>query len=183
MRGDRVVLDVEPGQQPAEVVVRNDHADRAGDRRRLGIDRLGLVADRHRDVVPAAGRHAPHADDERNVPFLAQLVQVVIDVVGAGDGAAGRIDPQHDRLDVLVLANLVDLLLDEAVARHDHPFDREDGDLVGAILISLHELLFDPSGRVRIVRPGRNQAVDDQAEHDAAKQASHVKSRDRKPCW
>ena len=55
---------------------------------------------------------------------FAQLFEVVIDVVGAGDGAAGRIDADDDGLDVFVLADLVDLVFDEAFALHDHAGDR-----------------------------------------------------------
>ena len=96
------------------VVVRNDHADRAGPGGGLGEDRVLRVADGHRHVVAAAGRDAAHADHERNLLLGGQLLQMVVDVVAAGDGAAGRIDAQHDGLDVLVLADAVDLLLDEA---------------------------------------------------------------------
>ena len=92
MAADRVIAHVVAGHQPAQVVMGHDDADRTGRRRGLREDRLLLVADRHRDVVSAAGRNAPHADHQRQVAFFAELLQVVVDVVGARDRAAGRID-------------------------------------------------------------------------------------------
>ena len=45
-----------------------------------------LVADRHGDVVAAAGRDAAHADHDRHVAaLLAQLREVVVEVVAAAD--------------------------------------------------------------------------------------------------
>ena len=69
-----------------------------------------LAADGHRDVVAAARANAAHADDDRHLSFFDQLAQVVIDIIAAGDRAAGRIDSQHDADDHRVFAHAVDLL-------------------------------------------------------------------------
>ena len=47
------------------------------------------------------------------------VAEMVIEIVAGGDGAAGRVDAQHHRLHVVVLADAVDLLLDEAVGVED----------------------------------------------------------------
>ena len=175
--GDRIVLDVVLAHQAAQVVVRNDHADRAGRRRRLGVDRVLLIAHRHRHVIAAAGRDAPHADHHRHALLFAELREVVIDVVPAGDRAAGRIDAHHDRLDVLVLADAVDLLLDEAVPLHDHPFDREEGDFVVAELLALDELLWMPPSRVKVV--AQREPLADQHDHAANRQGRSSRANSR----
>ena len=130
MAGDGVLLDAPFFHQIGDVVMGNDHADRAGPGGRLGEDALGLVAHAHRHVVAAAGRDPAHADDHGNMGFLGQLAEVVEHVVAAGDRAAGRIDADHKRLQIAVLdvfPGMVDLLFEEPFAAEDRAFDREDG--------------------------------------------------------
>ena len=56
----------------------------------------------------------------------------MVDVIAAADAAAGRIDAEHDGLDVLVRRDAVDLPLHEAVvAFEDDAFHGDDGHLVG----------------------------------------------------
>ena len=53
----------------------------------------------------------------------------MVDFVTAAHGAARGVDAEHDRLDGLVLGNLVELGPDEAVAPEDGPGDAQNGHL------------------------------------------------------
>ena len=80
-----------------------EHADRAGDRRRVGDDLVGGG----RDPVAAGGGDVAHRHDHRLAGSARQL-ELAPDELGAEDAAAGRIDAQDHRLDVLVVARLAD---------------------------------------------------------------------------
>ena len=66
---------------------------------------------------------------------LDQFAEMMVEVVAAADAAAGAIDAEHHGLDVLVFHRRVDRPLDETVlAFQDDAFDRQDDDLVFALL-------------------------------------------------
>src|SRR5205807_441276 len=132
-------------------------------------NRVFLVAGGHRDVIAPAGRHAPHAGDDGKALVVAELLQVVKQIIRAADGAAGGIDADHDRLDVLVFADLIDLVLDKTFALQDQAVDRDDRHLVIRRFLAGDILLFDAVARVEIVgqldhHPQDDQAADDEAE-------------------
>ena len=132
--------------------MRHDHADRPGDTGRLGEDRVGLVPDGHRHVITAAGRDAPHADDDGDLLLFRQFAEVMVKVVAAADAAAGAIDAEDHGLDVLVFHGRVDRPLDEAVlAFLDDALDRQDDDLV-----------LPRSGRARRTSPAPAECVPEQ---------------------
>ena len=62
--GDRVFLDAQLLHQLGQIIMRNNHADRAGPGGRFGEDRVRLIAHAHRYVIAAAGGEPPHADDD-----------------------------------------------------------------------------------------------------------------------
>nr|GEU28386.1 sensory transduction histidine kinase, putative [Tanacetum cinerariifolium] len=76
-----------------------EHADRAGDRVRFGDHFVG----RHRNPVAARCRHIAHRDYHR-LAGRAREFQLAADQFRRKGAAARRIDAQHHRLDVLVLA-------------------------------------------------------------------------------
>ena len=129
--GDRIVLDVELLQELRDVEVRNDDAYRARERGRLGEDHVFTAAVGHRDIVAATGRDAAHAHHHRQVAFLGQFGQPVVKLIAAADRATRGIDAEHDRLDALVLRDVVELRTGEAAAPHDGAGDVDDRHLGG----------------------------------------------------
>ena len=69
----------------------------------VGDDLVG----RGRDPVAARRREVAHRDDDRLAGGARQL-ELAADQLGAEHAAAGRVDAQHHRLDVLVVARLPD---------------------------------------------------------------------------
>jgi len=67
MAGDGVFLDTPFLHQIGQVVVGNDDADRTGRSGGLGENRVGRIADAHRDVVASTGRDRAHADNNGNI--------------------------------------------------------------------------------------------------------------------
>ena len=111
--------------------MRNDDADRARERGRLGEDHVLTAAVGHRDIVAATGRDAAHAHHHRQVAFLGQFGQSVVKLIAAADRATRGIDAEHDRLDALVVRDVVELRTGEAAAPHDGAGDVDDRHLGG----------------------------------------------------
>ena len=109
----------------------NDDADRAGERGRLGEDHVVAATVGHGDVVTATGSDAAHAHHHRQVAFLRQFGEPVVQFVAAADRAARGIDAEHDRLHALVLGDVVELRAGEAAAPHDRSSDVNDRHLGG----------------------------------------------------
>ena len=75
-----------------------EDADRAGDGAGLSDD----LVRRHGDEVAARGGDIPHGDDHR-LAGLPGAQGLAVDGVGGDVGAAAAVDPEDDRLDVLVV--------------------------------------------------------------------------------
>jgi hypothetical protein len=102
-RGDAGRVDAELGERLVGRRQQREDADRAGDRRRVGDDLVGSG----RDPVAARRGRVAHRDDDR-LAGGARHLELAPDQLGAEDAAAGRIDAQHERLHVLVVARLLD---------------------------------------------------------------------------
>ena len=89
---DPVGADAEPLQRAFEARQYAEHADRAGDRRGLGIDDVA----RGRDPIAARRRHRAHRDDDRKAARLGGEHRAP-DPLGGEHRAARRIDPHHQR--------------------------------------------------------------------------------------
>ena len=100
----------------------------------IGHDHRG----RRCDVVAATGGDVPHRDDHGLL--VNQTADVGVHDVAGQRRAAGRIDPQDDSLDVVIVEGLVDGILDilwrdSAVSQgaflpriHDHPAHEDQAD-------------------------------------------------------
>ena len=84
-----------------------------------------------------------------------QLPQVVVDVVGAGHGTSGRLDPQHHGLDTLVFTDPVDLPFDEPVTLQDDTPHGDNSHFVGAVFCTRVILLANSLAGVVIVAAHR----------------------------
>src|SRR6185503_19432582 len=93
-----VVTDAELLGERPELAELHDHADRAGQRPRRGDDQArggrDVISTRRGDV-PERGDHGLH---------LAQSDDLLVDLLRRCDAADGRVDPDHDRDDLRVLA-------------------------------------------------------------------------------
>ena len=87
-------VDAHPGalQQAGGDRLAAEHPDGAGERPRLGHDRVG----RHGDVIPAGGGHVRHRHHHRRAR-RAGPHHLAPDRVGRHVRAAGAVDPQDDR--------------------------------------------------------------------------------------
>ena len=87
---------IRPDPQPVLEVpnhqLAGDHADRAGDRARIGHDRVGA----HRDVVAARGGDRTHRRHHRLAAFAGPF-HLAPDGLRCGDRAPGTVHPQHYR--------------------------------------------------------------------------------------
>ena len=119
-----------------QLVARRQHAEdanRSGHCGRIGDHRISA----HRDPVAARSRHITHRHHHR-LAGLARQLQLAPHDLGSKGAAAGRVDPQHDRLGVVVLARLTDQLggripADAAwagFAVNDFTFGHDDADLL-----------------------------------------------------
>ena len=107
----------------------HDHTNAAHDGAPRRVD-LGAGAGQ---PVAARGRHVLHEDDDGNVGLLRLPLDVGADEVGLHGRAAGGVDAEHNRLQVLGLEGEVNLLLHGdhvdvaplkvglATVRHDGP--------------------------------------------------------------
>jgi hypothetical protein len=153
----------------------NDHPDAAGDR--------GLV--RHQifptagDVISARRGQRAHVNDDRL--FLARLDHPVVDDIGSGHLPARRIDLQHDRADIVVIAGLLQgqphvvhhrISHISVERRANQPTERDHRDLVAATpRAALHDdlakrgrRLFQPRAAGKASkRGGRKDQVYEQA--------------------
>ena len=132
----------------------DDDADRTRERRRLGEDHVVTAAVGHGHVVAAAGRDPAHAHHHGQVAARGELAEPVVDLVAATHGAAGRIDAEHDRLDALVLGDVVELGADEAVAPHDGAGEVHDRHLRRRRLGERVVLLDDAAVALKVLREG-----------------------------
>ena len=131
---DRIVLNLPFLQQVGDRVMRNDDANRTGPCGAFRENGVGHVAGGHRQIVAAAGRDAAHAHHERNFSAgalaFAEHFQMVIQIIAAGDGAAGGIDAHHHGFDIWVEPGMLDLPFGKTIVVHDRPFNGDDGHLV-----------------------------------------------------
>src|SRR5690606_16175003 len=112
---------------------RNDDANRAGPGGGFDVDAVGLVFHGHRHVVPSAGGHAAHADDQGERLFfvaMAKFFEVMEQEVAGRNRTAGRIHAEHNADHIVVLTDAVDLFFNEAaLGFEDGAFDMDHGDL------------------------------------------------------
>src|SRR5262249_40041802 len=96
--------------------------------------------------------------------FFDQIAEMVVDIVAAGDGAAGRIDSKNDGDDRIVVANAVDLLHRETVLSfHNRAADFNNGDFFRGELGQRVILLLRGIGRAEVAVI---TAVEPDDEHD-----------------
>ena len=79
--------------------------------------------------------------------------------IAAADGAPGRIDPQHDRLDLLILLDVVELGAGEPLPAHDRSGDIDNRHLGGCDPGERMVFLHDSCIPLKILgrRPGTRQ--------------------------
>ena len=106
-----VASDVELLHRVLQVVGVQDHADAAGDRRRMGDDLIGGGG----QVIRSAGADVEQAGHHRQVRATFEDVQIVPHDVGGRHAAAGAIDPQHDAPHARIAGNRI-----EPFAKHRH---------------------------------------------------------------
>ena len=109
---------------------------------RDGLD--AVAAGRHRNVIAATGANRTHADHQRDLPLGDQSAEVMIEIIAARDRAAGRVNSQHRRDDVLVIADSINLLLHERPVE-DGALDLDNGDLGIGMLIERMVFLLRPA--------------------------------------
>ena len=111
-RRNRIGLDPDSAHAFGEVEGLYDDADGPGDRRGMSDD---LIAGT-RDVVPAGRGQVTHQHDDRLLCRPLEVLNLAVDDIAGGDGPAGRVDAQDDRLDLGVFGSLMQRL--------DEPADR-----------------------------------------------------------
>ena len=104
MRLDALHARPDPLQEGIEVELGEHHADRAGDRGRMGDDGVG----RHRHPVSSRPGYVGHAD-HHGLAGGARLLDRAAHYVGSHRGAAGAVDAEDDGLDRVVLGCLTDV--------------------------------------------------------------------------
>ena len=142
-----------------------EDADRAGDRRGVRHDEVGLGG----DVVAAAGRDIAHRDDHGRALALEESDLARDDVAREGR-AAGAVHAEHDRLDAFIPAEQAQVAREAvsadvargAPAVHDLAFGVDDRDPRAAVrqghLIGVAMQVHLQEGGARLVRAGAGDA-------------------------
>ena len=118
-------LHLGPVDQVAVVVPVGDYADAANDATRIGKDFAGGG----RNVIAAAGAHGFNRGHDGLFLLLADTLHFLVDFLGSGHAAAGRIDVQDDGLDGVVTGELLEFG-DHGLRLDDHALEIDDADLV-----------------------------------------------------
>ena len=111
---DRILGDSELVVQPVQIRLPENHPDGAGQRRRVGHDRVAG----HRHEVAARSRRIRHRDHHRLL--LAEQVHLAPDLVAGGDFAARRIDAHHHALDHGVVLHQLQQVVEAVRGQRGH---------------------------------------------------------------
>src|SRR5690606_563766 len=153
------------------------HADAARKRRGAGHDPVGRGA----DVVAAAGCQVFHVHDY-GLAALAELDDLVVDVVAGGDTAARAVDLEDHGAHLRVLFGLVQAVDGQrhrvnaaaeqsaATALHDHAFDADHGDLAA---FSRLAAVLDQAVRV-MLSAGQHAGAANHSQQDQQVEADHA---------
>ena len=144
-RLEGLVAHADLAEQPLEVQVDEDHADRPRHRRRVGHDLIGRAG----HVVAAGRGEVAERRDHRDLVLPLETDELAVHLVARGDAAPRAVDAEHEGLHPLVLGGLLELGLDAADRRllldqpegvpgrevRDHAGDVDEQDLVAALAL------------------------------------------------